>query len=52
MKGNKSNEKPNLASKTKPGNKYYKLTKDNDRKWPTKRAAIFQKVATQQTKPN
>ena len=52
MKRNWSNQKADPALKTKMGNKYYKKTKYNENKLLTERAAIFQKVATQQPKLN
>ena len=51
MNRNWSNQKANPALKTKAGiNKYYKYTKYNENKLLTERAAISQKVATQQPK--
>ena len=53
MNRNWSNQKANPALKTKREiNKYYKWTKYNGNKLLTQRAAISQKVATQQPKLN
>ena len=53
MNRNWSNQKANPALKTKREiNKIYKLTKYNENKLLTERAAISQKVATQQPKLN
>ena len=53
MNRNWSNQKANpLLKPNWKVNKNYKLTKGNENIWPTERAAIFQKVATQQPKPN
>ena len=53
MNRNWSNQKANPALKTKREiNKYYKKTKYNEDKLLTERAAISQKVATQQPKLN
>ena len=53
MNRNWSNQKENTALKTKTGkSKYYKWTKYNENKLLTERAAISQKVATQQPKLN
>ena len=53
MSRNWGNQKANPALKTKREiNTYYKSTKYNENKLLTERAAIFQKVATQQPKLN
>ena len=53
MNRNRSNQKANPAPKTKAGNKQTPQTaKHNENKPLTERAAISQKVATQQTKLN
>ena len=52
LKSNRKAMNRNWSNKTKTGNKYYIQTKDNENIWPTERAAIYQKVATQQPKPN
>ena len=53
MNRNWSNQMPNPDPKPKREiNKYYKQTKDKENKWPTERAAISPKVATQQPQPN
>ena len=51
MNWSKQNVYPALETKMR-NNQNIKWTKYNENKWPTKWAAISQKVVTQQPKPN